>query len=198
MAMRRINLNRASHIMVFCALLALPFLAACGSAADPGNAADAPDYSKAIAAAPPELKQLYEKGDSLLAGGSGTYTAQLAELRGYPIVVNNWASWCGPCREEFPYFQAQAAEHLDEVAFLGVDSQDSDAAATTFLEDHPIPYPNVSDPDGDFPDWVDTALVGIPNTLFYDRAGELVYVKQGPYADEATLAADIEKYSSSG
>lgn len=188
--------------MVLSALLALPLLAACGSAvgsaADPGNAADAPDYSKAIAAAPAELKRLYEKGDSLLAGGSDTYAAQLADLRGYPVVVNNWASWCGPCREEFPYLQAQAAEHLDEVAFLGVDSQDSDAAAATFLRDHPIPYPSASDPKGDLSDWVDMALVGIPDTLFYDRAGELVYVKQGPYTDEATLAADIEKYSSGG
>ncbi len=188
--------------MVFCALLALPVLAACGSAggsaSDPGNAADAPDYSQAIAAAPPELKQLYEKGDSLLAGGSDTYAAQVADLRGYPIVVNNWASWCGPCREEFPYLQAQAVEHLDEVAFLGVDSEDSNAAATTFLEDHPIPYPSVSDPDGDFAEWVDTALVGLPNTLFYDREGDLVYVKQGPYTGEAALAADIEKYSSRG
>lgn len=188
-------MKRARHITAFCALLALPVLAACGSAEDPGKVSDAPDYSEVIADAPPELRRLYEKGGGVLAGGSDTFAAQVADLRGYPIVVNNWASWCVPCREEFPYFQAQAAEHLDEVAFLGVDSQDSDDAAATFLESHPIPYPSFSDPEGDFSDWVDTALVGIPNTLFYDRAGELVYVKQGTYTDEAALAADIEKYS---
>ena len=84
------------------------------------------------------------------------------------------------------------------VAFLGIDSQDSEDAAATFLEGHPLPYPSIADPDGEFSDWVDTALVGIPNTLFFDREGELVYVKQGPFVDEAELAADIERYAPRG
>jgi cytochrome c biogenesis protein CcmG/thiol:disulfide interchange protein DsbE len=175
------------------------FLVACGSSngseIDPGNAADAPSYKEALAAAPPKLSKLYAAGDELFPGDAEVFVEQLADLRGYPVVVNNWASWCGPCREEFPYLQSQAAEHLDEVAFLGVDSQDSDEAATTFLETHPVPYPSITDPDGEFSDWVDTGLVGIPNTLFFDRTGALVFVKQGPFTDEAELAADIEKYA---
>ena len=166
-----------------------------GSEIDPGNAADAPSYKEALAAAPPKLSKLYAGGDELIPGDAEVYDKQLEALRGYPVVVNNWASWCGPCREEFPYLQAQAAEHLDEVAFLGVDSQDSDDAATTFLDTHPVPYPSITDPDGEFSDWVDTGLVGIPNTLFFDRTGALVFVKQGPFTDEAELAADIEKYA---
>lgn len=183
-----------------CAILGLGLiLAACGSsegsANDPGNAVAAPSYDDALAAAPPKLAALYTNGGGVLPGGNTAFEEQLASLRGYPIVVNNWASWCVPCREEFPYLQAQAAKHLDQVAFLGVDSEDSAAAAMTFLDDYPIPYPSIADPDGEFQGWVDTALVGIPNTLFFDRSGELVYVKQGPFADEAELAADIEKYA---
>ena len=107
-------------------------------------------------------------------------------------MVNQWGSWCGPCREEFPHFQNQAAEHLDEVAFLGVDTEDSADAYDTFIRDHPIPYPSVADLDGEFGNWIDTALVGQPNTVFYDERGELVYTHQGPYETEADLAADIE------
>lgn len=169
-----------------------------GSATEPGSAADAPSYEDALMAAPPKLRDLYANGGGVLPGGANAFADQLANLRGYPIVVNNWASWCGPCREEFPYLQSQAAEHLDEVAFLGVDSQDSEDAASTFLEGHPVPYPSIADPDGEFADWIDTALVGIPNTLFYDSEGELVYVKQGPFKDEAELAADIEQYALRG
>lgn len=185
--------------MVVLLALGVVVVASCGSGEgsviDGGAATDTPGYEKALAAAPPELQELYANGDGMLPGGATTFEEQLDNLRGYPIVVNHWASWCGPCREEFPYFQSQAAEHLDEVAFVGIDSQDSEDAAVTFLAGNPLPYPSIADPDGDFASWVDTALVGIPNTLFYDREGELVYVKQGPFVDEAELAADIERYA---
>lgn len=177
-------------------LLAL-LLAACGTADNSGNTGTTatPDYSKAIDRAPPKLAKLYGSGDEVSQSGQDAFDSQIAALRGYPIVVNNWASWCLPCREEFPLLQSQAARHLDEVAFLGVDSQDSVDAASTFLSDHAVPYPSIGDPDGDFPNWVDKTLVGIPNTLFYNRSGDLVYVKQGPYTDEAALAADIKQFA---
>ena len=63
------------------------------------------------------------------------------------MVVNKWASWCGPCRFEFPFFQEVAAERGDEVAFIGIDSDDSEDAARTFLDEFPVPYPSFSDPD---------------------------------------------------
>lgn len=177
-------------------VLAGSVLAACGSS-DP--TVPAPDYEAAIAEAPPPLARLYAQGDAIVEGGEGAYDAALDGVNGHPVVVNNWASWCGPCRAEFPYFQSQAAQRLDEVAFLGVDSEDTEAAAETFLADHPLPYPSIAAPDkGAFGEWVDTALVGYPNTLFYDRRGELVYTHQGPYTSEDDLAADIEKYALAG
>lgn len=176
------------------ALLVAVGLAACGAAQS--SSRPAPDYEAAIAKAPPKLAALYSKGDSVTSGGADAFTKALTGVRGYPVVVNNWASWCGPCRAEFPYFQAQSAAHLDQVAFLGVDSEDSTDAAQTFLSDNPLPYPSIEAPArADFQDWTDTALVGYPNTLFYDPAGKLVYTHQGPYASEDDLAADIEKYA---
>jgi cytochrome c biogenesis protein CcmG/thiol:disulfide interchange protein DsbE len=172
-------------------------LAACGSG-DDGDAgagnreSKAVDYEEALADAPPPLADLYAKGDALLDGGLEAFEAQLAELRGYPVVVNKWASWCGPCRFEFPFFQSQAAKRGTEMAFLGIDSEDSEEAARTFLEELPLPYPSFSD-DGEIADELNARE--FPATAFYDSSGELVHTKLGGYASEAELAADIDRYA---
>jgi len=109
-------------------------------------------------------------------------------------VVNVWASWCGPCRFEFPLFQQAAARYGKRVAFLGVDNEDSDDAAKTFLEEAPVPYPSYTDPDSDIVDEIGAGR-GLPDTAFYDRKGELAYLKLGPYSDATELRADIERYA---
>ena len=160
---------------------------------DAGNPESrAVDYERALADAPPPLAELYANGDALIAGGNDELTAQIEKLNGYPIVVNVWASWCGPCRAEFPDFQQVSAERGDEVAFLGVNALDTDAAAETFLEELPLPYPSVTDPD----EQVRRAygIRGYPATVFFDTEGELAYLKQGPYTSAEELEADIDKY----
>ena len=88
-------------------VLALP---ACGTGSGGDYGGKAPDYTKALAGAPKPLAKLYDQADQLLPGGADAYQQRLAELRGHPVVVNKWASWCGPCREEMPWLQRQAAE----------------------------------------------------------------------------------------
>lgn len=191
--------KRSSWLAAICVLAASAALIACGSEDSSNNLAEAPDYAPALAQAPPELARLYAGGDEILGGGGAEYRRLIESVRGYPIVVNNWASWCGPCRAEFPYFQQAAATHLDEVAFLGVDSEDSVDAAETFLRDNPLPYPSVEAPQKpDFQEWTGEVLVGYPNTLFYDAEGELVHVKQGPYAEQADFDADLQRYALGG
>jgi thiol-disulfide isomerase/thioredoxin len=170
-------------------------LGACGGGEDDGGAPPPPDYKTALAGAPAKLAALYKQGNALIDGGSDAFQQQLDRLRGYPVVVNNWASWCGPCREEFPVFQRTAASDGKRVAFVGVDSQDSDAAATTFLEEYPVPYPSYTDPDkGIGKDFLDSP-VGLPATAFYGADGKLEFVHTGPYESRADLVADIKRYA---
>jgi cytochrome c biogenesis protein CcmG/thiol:disulfide interchange protein DsbE len=175
-----------------CALI----VAGCGGGSDSGAGnpeSAAVDYEKALATAPPPLAKLYAQGDALIPGGVDELQRQLDALRGHPVVVNAWASWCGPCRFEFPFFQEVAAQYGERVAFLGVDSYDSDAAAETFLDELPLPYPSVTDPDRDV--WQEWDVRGLPATAFYDSKGELVYVRPGPYRDKEELIAELERYA---
>ncbi len=164
------------------------------TAGNPDSAASEAQFDEALADAPRPLAAVYEQGDALIEGGVPALERQIAELRGNPIVVNAWASWCGPCRFEFPHFQRQAIEHGAEVAFLGVDVEDSVEAAEGFLEELPLPYPSYIDGGGEIRDlW--KARRGLPVTAFYDAGGELVHVREGPYGTEAELEADIERYA---
>ena len=118
----------------------------------------------------------------------------LSESRGQPVVVNLWASWCGPCREEFPFFQRQAIQRGGEVAFLGLLSDDTPEAGASFLEQLPLPYPSYLDPDRGIADAFQAGRE-FPSTLFIDASGELAFAKYGPYTDEEMLAADIDRYA---
>jgi len=175
-------------------LMAVTLLAAgCGSGEGGGDyGGEHPDYEKALAGAPPPLAALHRQANELLDGGRDAYEKRIQTLRGYPVVVNVWASWCGPCRFEFPALQRMSAEYGRRVAFLGVDSGDSQDAAHTFLSEAPVPYPSYADPDEDIKESLGAGF-GLPDTAFYDREGELVYLKQGPYAEESELRADIER-----
>jgi thiol-disulfide isomerase/thioredoxin len=180
--------------LVSCAALALT---ACGAGEDAGNPDSelTPEQATApLEGASPQLTAVRDEANELLGGGTEAFDARLEELRGTPIVVNKWASWCGPCRLEFPHFQNQAEERATEIAFLGVGSDDSEDALATFLEQLPLPYPTYLDPDQDIAAEIE-APQNFPATAFYDSSGELVYTRQGVYADEAALAADIDRYA---
>lgn len=181
----------------FAALVLALAIAGCGSTQESDYGGKHPDYGKALAGSPAPLAALHRQANELLPGGVDAYEARIAALRGYPAVVNVWASWCGPCRFEFPHFQRAAADYGKRVAFLGIDTQDSDDAASTFLEEAPVPYPSYTDPGKEIGDAVGATL-GLPDTAFYDRRGKLVYLKQGPYDDEAELRADIERFALAG
>ena len=163
----------------------------CGDSEDRGGH---PDYAKVLAGSPAPLAALHRQASELLPGGVEAYRRRIDALAGYPVVVNVWASWCGPCRFEFPTLQRLSAAYGKRVAFLGVDSQDSDDAARTFLAEAPVPYPSYTDPDQQIAEEIGATL-GLPDTAFYDRHGELVYLKQGPYSDRGELRADIERYA---
>jgi cytochrome c biogenesis protein CcmG, thiol:disulfide interchange protein DsbE len=187
---------RTRPLTALCALLAAALLAGgCGAAeSDDGSH---PDYAKALAGAPAPLASLYRQGNELLPGGLEAYEKRLAQLRGHPVVVNVWASWCGPCREEFPVLQKLSAKYGKKVAFLGLNSEDSDDAAANFLREEPVPYPSYTDPDKEVLDSLG-GRGGVPDTAFYDEQGKLVFLKQGPYRDDSELEADVRRYAVGG
>lgn len=180
-------------LIVAAALLA----AGCGSSDGGDYGGQHPDYATALAGSPAPLAALHRQANRLLPGGSAAFDRQIETLKGYPVVVNVWASWCGPCRFEFPTLQRLSAAYGKRVAFLGVDNQDSDDAARTFLGEAPVPYPSYTDPDSGIADELGASR-GLPGTAFYDRRGNLVYLKQGPYTDHDELRADIERYALGG
>ena len=172
------------------ALLAAAALAGCGE--DPPPSAPG-DMSK-LEGAPAPLAKLHAQANELLGGGPEAFKERLAELEGYPIVVNKWASWCPPCRAEFPYFQEHSIRLGKKVAFIGVDSNDNDDDAREFLDEYPVSYPTYKDPSVRIAEVFKGALAW-PTTAFYDRKGELAYVKQGGYSSEEDLVADLDRYA---
>jgi cytochrome c biogenesis protein CcmG, thiol:disulfide interchange protein DsbE len=185
--------RRKYFLVTLLAATAALTLAACGDG-DEGSASAAPDYRAALEGAPPKLAAIHEQQNELLPGGVTAFEARLRELRGFPVVVNKWASWCGPCRAEFPYFQAEAAARGKRIAFLGIDSNDGEDSARDFLAEFPVPYPSFIDPEQKISDEIEPGLF-TPATAFYDSKGELAYVRQGGYGSDDELAADIERYA---
>jgi cytochrome c biogenesis protein CcmG, thiol:disulfide interchange protein DsbE len=168
--------------------------AGCGAGNGGDYGGQHPDYAKALAGAPAPLAALYKESDELLPGGSSAFERRVAGLKGHPVVVNVWASWCGPCRFEFPTLQKVSAAYGKKVAFLGVNSQDSDAGAETFLEEAPLPYPSYTDPDQRIAQAIGTGG-GLPDTAFYDRSGSLCYLKIGVFPKQSELAAYVRRFA---
>ena len=83
------------------------------------------------------------------------FEGMLVGQQGRPVVVNIWASWCGPCRAEMPLLDAAARSYRDEAVILGVAANDDPDAAEAFLDDLGIAYPNVFDATGDIHDTLD-------------------------------------------
>ena len=174
-------------------LAVIVVVAGCGSSS--GGSTTHPDYAKALKGAPAPLAQLYGEANELLPGGKDAFEKRVDEL-GYPVVANVWASWCGPCRFEFPIFQETSARLGKKVAFLGIDSEDSEKEAAKWLKAHPVPYPTYFETGFAYPSSL--KLTGRPDTVFYNAKGELVYTKVGPYSNAADLEADIKKYALGG
>jgi cytochrome c biogenesis protein CcmG, thiol:disulfide interchange protein DsbE len=160
---------------------------------DDGSAAQSFDLEQAkqqLTGAPAPLAALHERSNAILPDG---FEQQMADLRGHPVVINKWASWCRPCRSEFPIFQQVATERGKELAFVGINAADKRPAAERFLRERPLPYPSFEDPDEDIARELKVAKY-FPMTLFVDERGKTAFIKAGEYTSQAELEADIDKY----
>lgn len=108
----------------------------------------------------------------------------LNELRGRPVVMNFWASWCGPCKDEAPFLRSAHERYGDRVIFLGVNIRDAESDALAFVDRYGLDYIHVRDEDLSI--YSDYGLTGQPETFFVDQDGVLVEHVPGPL-DEAGL-----------
>ncbi len=124
---------------------------------------------------------------SLFDGGQ----LRLSELQGQVVLVNFWASWCIPCRDEAPVLE-QAWQHYrdQDVVFVGVAYLDTDKEAKAFLEEFKVTYPN--GPDLGTKIAPTYRLAGVPETFFIDKKGQIADLEIGPLT-ETRLVNAIEK-----
>ena len=115
--------------------------------------------------------------DRSLGGFGDGPAVDLAAYRGRPLVVNFWATWCAPCVEEMPDFDAVAGELGDRVAFLGVDVADAPRFAEPFAQELGIDYDLAIDPDRSLA--AEVGVASMPTTLFVDAEGTIVHRAYG-------------------
>lgn len=110
----------------------------------------------------------------------GSKTISLKDFKGKPVIINFWASWCAPCREEMPFLQNIWTENKDKgLIFIGIDVMDDTKAAQDFLKSFNIDYLNLNDSSGK----VSNAykVVALPATFFIDKQGNIIKKNYGPF-----------------
>jgi cytochrome c biogenesis protein CcmG/thiol:disulfide interchange protein DsbE len=166
------------------AVLVLP--AACThSASSSGNVGEGPRAHNATTAS-----LLPTRVATLPTLDTEGFTRLLRQLRGTPVVVNVWASWCVPCKAEAPLLRAASRTYGARVQFLGIDVLDSLDGARTFIERERLSYPSVFDPSGAIRNML--GMIGQPATVFYGASGSIVSSWDGQLS-KATLEAGIRK-----
>jgi thiol-disulfide isomerase/thioredoxin len=186
---RRIKLGGVGIFFVLVAV-AIGASLVLGSSNDRGSSQPALTPQE-IAAAPQHLRANLSQANQVI---DASIDSKLHQLRGVPVVVNQWASWCPNCKSEFPFFQTLARQYRDRVAFVGLDSQDDRGAAEDFLKQYSVPYPSIFDPSASEAGSIGGGQ-GWPTTIFFDKRGAPTHIRPGGYATLEQLRADIQHYA---
>ena len=115
-------------------------------------------------------------------------TASIEDYRGQWVLLNIWASWCGPCKDESPDLVDFQDEHGSaDFTILGVQTQDGTIDGLEFVEDFGLNYPSIRDGSGDYADELGAA--GVPETILVDPEGKVAYYRPGPVDAEILRSA---------
>jgi cytochrome c biogenesis protein CcmG/thiol:disulfide interchange protein DsbE len=172
------SMTAAPRRLGFLVTLVAVVVTACGG----GGATQDPAASVVIVGSPLIGKPAPALAGTTLDGSS----FDLASQRGKPVIVNFWASWCGPCREEFPLLEDAVARHADEgLVVVGALFKDDADPARTFVAEQGATWPTVTDPDRTMGSaW---KVLAPPQTFFIDRDGVIRDVQVGQVRDAAEL-----------
>ncbi|HTU94898.1 MAG TPA: redoxin domain-containing protein [Solirubrobacteraceae bacterium] len=149
---------------------------------------------RALSGSPAPLAALHRQAGRLL-GSDAALTARLRDLRGYPVVVNAWASWCPACRTEFNLFRTASVQYGRNVAFVGADTDDDAGDAQAFLRLHPVSYPSYETTSSQLHPLLPGGVQGLPITIFIGSDGKVTYIHTGEYSSQGSLNADIQTYA---
>jgi cytochrome c biogenesis protein CcmG/thiol:disulfide interchange protein DsbE len=131
----------------------------------------------ACQAAPKAVPQQTLLPGKVVTGSVSVLRKTLASMRGKPVVVNYWATWCIPCRSEMPRIVQAASQYGARVHFLGIDVEDDTKTADDYARRRGVQYPMLSDEHGEIRSA--QRIVGLPVTQFYRSDGQLAYVNNG-------------------
>ncbi|MGD9694458.1 MAG: TlpA family protein disulfide reductase [Thermoleophilia bacterium] len=148
-------------------------------ALDAGERPDAPAFSADV----------LQGGDGIPAAGR----VSLGDLRGRIVILNFWASWCDPCKEEAPVLEriAKRYQGRSDVVLLGMDTQDETGKAKGFLRDFGVSYPSLR--DGTDATYRAYQLTGVPETFIIDRQGRIAARVIGIVEDPASVTTPVDQ-----
>ncbi len=191
--------------VALCTAAAVVAVAGCGGSADGDPVASAPVEAAAEqpAATPDTVASKPSAGIKAKLAASrkdagkvidGDIEQTLASLKGVPVVVKQWASWCPQCSQEFPFFQELADRYRDKVAFVGLNARDDRGDAEAYSAENALKFPSIFDSDG-----AQSAAIGAgrswPTTVIYDAGGNRAVVKPGAFATIEELDEYIRRYA---
>ena len=159
------------------AVVGFGILAAACSGGKTNAPPSTPPTASATTPTPSARSLLPATPDALPSFDLTTFRELLGQLKGTPVVVNVWASWCGPCTAEAPHLAAVSRETKGKVQFIGVDIMDQRAPARAFIQRYGWTYPSVFDPSGAIRDGL--GFIGQPVTVVFDPAGKQVFQWSG-------------------
>jgi thiol-disulfide isomerase/thioredoxin len=111
-------------------------------------------------------------------------TVKLSDYKDKAVIINFWASWCAPCREEMPFLQTVWTEYKDDgLIFIGIDVLDDTSSAKEFVDSFNINYLNLSDNTGKVSNHY--GVIALPATFFIDKNGNIVKQNYGPFLGDS-------------
>lgn len=195
-------MTRGTRVTTTAAVLSALAVAGCGGSEDSAPVA-APSKPVTEQPAPSTTPDTAKPGASALLAASrrnagkvvdGDIEKTLASLKGVPVVVKQWASWCPQCEREFPYFQDLASKYADQVAFVGLNARDDRGAAEDYSAEADLKFPSIFDADGS-----QSAAIGAgrswPTTVIFDAQGNRAAVKPGAFGSIDELDEYIRRFA---